>query len=203
MNKKIIAAACGLLIGSSFAFADDMNFYVGGDFGYNKLGYASDFKDEVTSDPINGKAKSKVPSFGLLAGAMFHENVGAELGYTFYKKAKITGTGLNDEAIKLSNIHLDLLGYMPVDKNFELVGLVGFGRMRLKESGDANDNAINEKAKKMGFRLGAGVQYNIDNHFAVRGMVKYQKANLKSKEVTDYKFMKHTTSLNLGVTYTI
>ena len=196
MNKKIIAAVCGLLV-SGYAAADDMKYYVGGDLGYNKLGYFSEVKDYVSG--LNGTIKSKVPSAGLVAGIKFHENFGAEVGYTFFKKAKAEGANY-DANLKLNNLHLDLLGYMPIDKGFDLVGLVGVGRMNLKERGELNGNTVlDEKQNKIGFRLGAGAQYNIDEHFATRLMVKYQKVGGKDNK----KFVKHVTSLGLGLTYTI
>ena len=200
MNKKILAAACGLLMSSGFALAhDDMNFYVGGELGYNKHGYASEFKDEISND--QGSIKSKVPTGTLLIGGKFHENFGAEVGYTFFKKAKVEMPNLNTNYIKTNNMYLDLLGYMPVDSCFDLIGAVGIGRIKVKLEDNSNANNISFSKGKVGFRLGAGAQYKFDDHFAARAMVRYQKANIKG--ANDVKAYKSATSIGLGLTYTI
>lgn len=208
MNKKILAAACGLVMSSGFVFAhDDMNFYVGGDVGYSKHGYASEFKNALASYPGSaGTAKTKAPTVGLFVGGKFHENFGAEIGYTFFKKAKVDWTGTwNTDYIKANNIYADLLGYMPVDTCFDLIGSVGMGRMKIKfntnNGADAANNYDSFSKGKVGFRLGAGAQYKFDDHFATRVMVRYQRANIKG--VNDIKAYKSNTSVNLGLTYTI
>lgn len=180
---------------SASAHAGDMQYYVGGDLNYNKHSYYSDLKDTINAN--NGSIKSKVPSFGVVAGMKFHQNFGAELGYTFVKKAKYEVTG-DSGALKSSNIHLDMLGYMPVASNVELIGAVGFGRMSLKEKSDVDRNGSNEKFSKMGYRIGAGAQYKFDNHWATRTMVRYQKVGSKN----DNKWVKGTSSVGVGVTYT-
>lgn len=196
MNKKILAAACGLVISSGFAMADDMNFYVGGDLGYSKHGYSSELKDTVAL--ANGKIKSKVPTFGLFVGGKFHENFGAEIGYTFFKKAKITfPVAALDSSIKTDNMYADALGYMPVASCCDLIGSVGIGRIKLKASGVA----LNGSEHKVGFRLGAGAQYKFADHFAARAMIRYQNANIKANNGT--KLYKNNTAINLGLTYTI
>jgi opacity protein-like surface antigen len=216
MNKKIAAAACGLLMSSGIALAqDDMSFYVGGELGYNKHGYASELKDDLASywTPTVGTAKTKVPTGGLLLGGKFHENFGAEVGYTFFKKAKVDWTnGFNTDYIKANNMYLDLLGYMPIDTCFDLIGAVGVGRFKLKYN-DNNAVGLDSSKAKAGFRLGFGAQYKIDEHFAVRGMVRYQRANITfntnpivnnvAQGSRDTKAYKSSTSISLGLTYTI
>lgn len=203
MNKKILAAACGLLVSSGFALAhDDMNFYVGADLGYTKHSYGDGLKDYVSA--WNGNAKTKAPNMGVFVGGKFHENFGAELGYTFYKKAKVDWTaGWNTDYIKANNIYADLLGYMPIDTCFDLLGSVGVGRMKLKYD-DNNASGIDIGKGKVGFRLGAGAQYKFDDHFAARAMVRYQRANIKGTvNATEGKVYKAATSFHLGLTYTI
>jgi opacity protein-like surface antigen len=204
MNKKILAAACGLLVSSGFALAqDDMNFYVGGELGYNRHGYTSEFKDSISNN--GGTLKSKnVPTLGLLIGGKFHENFGAEIGYTFFKKSKVdwNTAGWSNDNVKANNMYLDLLGYMPVDTCFDLIGAVGVGRMKIKTVDNNAGNGIGDSSKgKAGFRLGVGAQYKFDDHFAARAMVRYQRANIKDS--TDSKLYKSATSINLGLTYTI
>ena len=218
MNKKILAAACGLLV-SGVVCADDMKFYVGGDLGYNKYKYGSNIKqdnDFLKNIGASVTEKSKTPSFGVLAGLRYCENFGAELGYTFYKKVKynISFAGidvLNDSSFKVNNMHVDLLGYMPIGNDFELIGALGVGRTRTKA--DVSTNALGDaalamagedpirpsKINKVGLRAGLGAQYNIDEHFAARAMVRFQKVGKKS----DMEVIKSMTSFNLGLTYTI
>lgn len=199
MKKKLIAAACGLLV-SGVVCADDMKFYVGGDLGYNKLGYYNDLKNYIGSF-TGGKIKSKVPSLGLLGGINFHENFGAEVGYDFYRKAKASFTNYaGDYGMKLQNMHLDVLGYVPFNQCFDFVGSVGVGQARVKEINDTWSNGNSgEKYNKIGFRLGAGMQYNIDCNFAARAMVGYQQVGKKNS----LPWLQNLTSVKLGLTYTI
>lgn len=194
MNKKIIAAAaCGALL-SGIVCADDMKFYVGGDLGYNKLGYTSDFKQFNSLAGI--KDKSKSPSATIVVGVRTHENFGAEVGYTFYKKVKFNSIATGNEVynIKLNDIHVDLLGYMPINECFEVIGSFGAGRYNQKETYVVGQNT---KESLGALRLGAGVQYKFDEHFATRAMVRYNVLGTKNQDI------KNVTSLNLGLTYTI
>lgn len=193
MNKKILAAACGLLV-SGVVCADDMKFYVGGDLGYNKLGYSSTFKSKMDNSGI--KAKSKSPAATLVLGVRTHENFGAEVGYTFYKKVKTTDKTTNADVsnLKMNDMHVALLGYMPINSCFDVIGSFGAGRLSTKET-DVGASAVKNSIGTLNF--GAGVQYNFDEHFSTRAMLGYSVVGTKIQGIKNMKTFK------VGVTYTI
>ena len=174
-----------------------MKFYVGAETGFNKLGYYSSLKNTLSTN--SASLKSKIPSIGFLGGVNFQENFGVEAGYTFYKKAKMSAPATNG-SVKLGNMHLDVLGYMPVAHHFDVVGALGVGRTKIKEVNDVNFNGVSgEKYNKIGVRAGAGLQYNIDCHFVARAMLGYQQMGTKK----GLEFVKNATFFKVGLMYKI
>jgi opacity protein-like surface antigen len=202
MNKKIIAAAaCGLLV-SGVALADDnLNFYVGGDLGYNKVGLTSYFK--TTMDADGSTFKTKAPSLALRFGARPHENFGAEVGYVFNKKLKYSTDGYDDGYMKSNSYYIDLLGYMPIDQCFELVGSIGMGRINTKTDDNFATAYDDKNIASSALRFGGGIQYKIDDHFATSLMARYQTIGAYKSASENQNVVKRITSLHLGLTYTI
>ena len=182
MNKKIIAALCGVLV-SGTAAAEDVRFYLGGDLGYNKHSYGATIdaaQTAATTAGLTSSVKKNVPTLGVLAGVKYCDNFGAELGYTFYKKAKVSVSDNTEFSVKVSNLHADLLGYLPVSNEVNLIGAVGLGRVNSKVDKDGTIIA-DQKVNKVGFRLGLGGEYKFDDCFAARAMVRYQKVGKKNE----------------------
>ena len=200
MNKKIFALAAGSMLFSSIAFADCGScgqFYFGGDLGWNKLGYFTSLKNTVSTN--NATLKSNVPSLGLLGGVYLDQYWGVEAGYQFNKKAKYQ-TATTDGGLKLGNAHVDVLGYLPVERNTDVVGSIGVGRARVTEVNDILANGVpNQAYNKFGYRVGAGVQYHIDSNFTARAMLGYQKVGSNNS----IEFIKRATSLRVGLTYSL
>ena len=123
------------------------------------------------------------------------------------KKVKYTSNNAVtlDGSVKYSNFYADVLGYLPVCDQFEAIGSIGLGRSSVKSNVSGGDTGVvtsytyTEKTNKIGLRFGIGAQYKLDDNFAIRAMVKYQKVGKKS----DVNLLKQNTSFNLGVTYTI
>jgi len=194
--KKIIAVAAltGAVAAPAFADGlDDVRFYLGGELNYNSPSWT---KVETTGG-ASFTAKKKKPGFGVLAGAKFNEFVGAEIGYNFFKKSNnntVTGAAGKGTA-KLSNMYADVIGYLAVAPEVDLLGSVGFGRMKPKVTVDNATMKDGVNKAKVGYRLGAGAQYKFDDNLAARLMVRYQKGKKSSA-------VKSLTQAGLGLTYT-
>ncbi len=219
----IIGLTGGVLAGGIAYAQDDLRFYLGGDLGYGKVKSYDDAKNAITAQHGTYSTKEKSTSFGILAGLRYCENFGTELGYTSYKKLKYSFSlpvgainnngnpidGSDNGTIKANNISLDLLGYMPIGKDVELIGSVGLGRVKFKDTWSATGNlgqslenlygASSMKLNKTGYRLGLGVQYKFIDYFATRAMVKYQKVGKKN----GLPLAKNITTVNLSVIYNI
>jgi opacity protein-like surface antigen len=189
----LIAIALGISAGQVLAKSNDIRFYLGGELSYNKYSYAKGFKDHLNNNNIS--VKSEVPGASIIAGARHGENFGTEVGYEFLRQAKSSSS---NGSIKAKNAYLDLLGYIPVDNQVELIGTFGVGRMRLKEEDYVNTNSKNQT--KTNLRTGVGAQYTIGSNLLTRIMVRYQKVGSKPKD-SDFGIIKNKTSLNLGMTY--
>lgn len=191
LSKIFAAAALGstLVAGTANAgghMMDDLKFYVGADAAYNSFSWGDDAKSSTSQDGLT--PKKYTPSLSLLGGLKFHENVGVELGYTFFKKKKLSDA----DKIKNKNIYMDVMGFMPVADQVELLGAVGLGRHKVKWDGVINKG-------KTAFRLGGGAQYKFDECLASRVMVRYQKLG-HIDDINDKQY-KGVWSLGLGVNY--
>ena len=218
MNKlSILTAAAGIMV-SQLAIADmgvEINPYVG--IEYKQFGLKA--KGQWTKlSPKN------FPAGRIFVGSKFHENFGFELGYTQSKKktkeanpTQLFGVVIPGGAnlttnlkVKIQSFDFDFNGYMPIDDNFDLIGTAGFSFMKPKVDGSAttqvlgvvvDDRVIEAKGKnRLVPRLGAGVQYNIEN-FGIRARVLWENTSqLKFKNLDDKPF-KNSISFTLGATY--
>ena len=180
MKCKLLAAvAVSAVVVGSTSFADcmsDVRPYVGAELSYNMAKYknSSAFK------------KNKL-GLGLNVGARICDYFGVEAGYNHILKAKAKDG--SNSSLKVSNLYLDGMGYFAASPEVDLIGAVGIGRLKGKETGAAGD-----KAHKTGYRLGAGVQYKFDENLATRFMVRHQKGWKEG--------LKSMNSVALGVAYT-
>ncbi|MBP5698492.1 MAG: outer membrane beta-barrel protein [Alphaproteobacteria bacterium] len=108
-----------------------------------------------------------------------------------------------------SSYGIDLLAYLPLNQQLDLLASVGVGQYEFEtrakgkitwDSDEANkyyyiDSATtNKDFDSAGIRVGLGLQYNIEDTVALRGMVRYVKL---SKD--DY--IKNLVEMSLGVFY--
>lgn len=72
---------------------------------------------------------------------------------------------------------LDGLGYLPLgdSESFDLIGTAGISRIKAKLSIPAA--SYTDDDTEFGFRVGAGVQYNITETWNARTLVRYQSAD--------------------------
>jgi opacity protein-like surface antigen len=176
MKNLVALALSSSVLAAGAAFAEcDPTFHIGASVDYNMI----QEKDSHVS--LNR------PGASVFVGAKFHENFGAELGYSFIKKEK-DFQGEEDLDAKFRNMYVDLVGYYGISQDVDLLGSLGIGRFTTKLSEDGEKIAKSSKSSIRG-RLGA--QYRFDENFATRFMVGAQK-------VSD-AWLK---SANLGVTYT-
>ena len=138
-------------------------------------------------------------SIALIAGMRFSKHVGFELFYQQSckdNKSSISSTqtigphdyNLTGEfATGFKAYGFDFNGYIPVSSYFDFVGILGVAQYKLENSLELHSRytdhttGINHhdiakqdfNENKIGWRVGAGVQLNITNHIAIRGMYKY------------------------------
>ncbi len=207
MKKLAIVGLLGtVLCGNAMGAEFDPKFYVGAEAQYNKLKKGQNFVD-----PANQKSmiRKNTPGAGVFVGSRLTENLGAEVGYaqlgksnkTFQKGTTALSNGTMN--VKMHNIYVDALGYLPVADEVDVIGAVGVGRLTTKtQLKAANGTSLpittlanvqaNDAKSKAGIRLGLGAQYKFDTNIGVRAMVRHQKGN---------KVVKNVNSANVGLFY--
>lgn len=196
LTKSILAAGIFGAVSANAAMGD-MKFYAGAGLDYNMYSYG---------DAKNGYDKVKGNGMGFLVptvGVKFHDNFGVEAGYSFNKKIKGIKSGSNDETLKVKNMYLDLVGFMPAADQIELIGGLGIGRLTAKK-GD-NIAAKFEIKNKFSWRAKIGAQYNFNTNVAARLTATYQQVGNKIKDTaanTEQKLIKNIKTIGLGVFYT-
>ena len=191
MNKLIKTVFVGGLMFSAAVSADVVP-YIGAEAQFNNPKYAN-----MNTNLGSIEAKKGRLGLGIFGGAKITENFGVEAGASFAKKATKKNARNNDVTAKSSNLYIDAVGFMPINEEVELLGKVGFGRMKAKISvaGETVTNESNVNKAKVGVRLGAGVQYKLDDNLAARVMLTHQKGNKVS--------LKNNSSVALGLTWSV
>lgn len=214
MKMKLVAIALsGAFLASSAASALDFDpkFYIGGEVQANRQTGVKQIKTPA-GNPLTATDKKK-SLFGksgsgasAIVGTKLNENIGVEIGFTGLtgNKISIANTATNafktNNALKTKshNLYADVLGYVPVTNEVDLIGSVGVGRLRTKMCGKlvtATGKAletVSMKSSKTGVRVGAGAQYKLSENLNARFMVRHQKGN---------KFVKSVNSAGLGLFY--
>ena len=219
-KKPVVAAGVfGLMVaGNASANVDCLKFYAGAGLDYNTYSLGSEFKDMGTH---------KTKGMGLaipVLGVKFHENFGLEAGYSFNKKFKFEHSR-NDAGnvnklvdtfnVKTKNVYLDLIGFMPIAEQFDLIGGIGLGRLMGKSNdiqrsttpvagGATTTKTVAAKVKnKTSWRVKLGAQYNVTNNFGVRALATYQNVGSKFEyEGKSSKLVKNMKSIGLAAIYT-
>lgn len=129
--------------------------------------------------------------FGLIAGYdVSNRRRGShtfQAGETFFGVPALSGTATGTiltERIRLQSWYLDLMGYVPLTKCFDLIGTVGYGLMWANVAQQlvgsftmpiASPSRTTHYAS--GLRAGVGLQYMMTKIFGVRGMVRWKQTS--------------------------
>lgn len=135
------------------AQAADFTPYVGVDYNYSWVHHDSS---------MDGLMPGYAHSGSLVLGSNLGQNLGVEAFYELSKKEH-----KRDDRSQIQAYGADLMGYLPLDcySQLNVIGAVGAGWY------DAKYNKDNDAG--WGYRLGAGLQYNLTDNWAVRGMYRH------------------------------
>lgn len=185
--------------------------YIGLDVASQKMKFGE--KDYWMKEDGEDYYKDKTTSISGVIGARINRNFGIEAYYQQSSEEEknnhiITYGYIVDEKSKMSykSYGVDLIGYMPLSYEFELLAALGIGQYDFETKfiytntvyGYGNPLVYDEKENKdfdsLGIRLGIGVQYNVTDNIALRAMARYIKMN-------DDDYVKNLTELSLGLRY--
>ena len=159
MNKNIalLAAVSAIALATS-ANALEFRPYVGAQ--YNVTSHS--IKDIHTNMDMH--------SYSVFVGTDYNRFFGTEV---FYQNSNKWHKVYRGDKVKadFAAYGLDAYGYLPLgcDRVFSLLGTAGIANYDY----DFDANGAKGEENGLGYRLGAGMQYNVTNNIAIRGLVRY------------------------------
>jgi len=178
MKKTLLLAGVAGALLAHNAQAEDLQKIkpvVGIDYVFSQIDM-DDGNDELLESELN--------AFAVSVGARFNKYAGFEVFYQQSEDAEKNIYADRLEALsskvqyKIQGI--DIIGYAPVNNNMDFVGSVGITYSKADYSFTYLDRISGiaeeigkDSQKKFGFRLGAGTQYNINEHLSLRLMGRY------------------------------
>lgn len=173
----LIALAASL---SSATFAQDANWYLGANLGQSQ---AEIDNGRITQDLLSGgfttteiNADEKDSAYKIFAGYQFNSMLSVEAGYfdlgTFDFTARTDPLGTLSGNIKLRGVNLDLVGLLPLNEEFSLFARAGVHYTLAKDNfagtGLVNITNSNPSKREANLKLGLGIQYAINEAWAIR-----------------------------------
>lgn len=197
MKKSLLLASVALSMFATNANAIEFKPYVGLDYSYTE----ASTNDVVVEDVLipSDFYENTFNSFAINLGTKLNKNFGLEAFYqkSDSKEGEEISLMVNDTPIASDKIEtsfeafgVDVQGYLPISEKIELVGSVGIGKYEFEMDGFGKNVSENE----IGYRLGGGVQYNMNEHFALRGVARYV--------ILDSEAVDGMTEFSAGVRYT-
>lgn len=181
--------------------------YIGLDIATSKIDFGT---DDWVVDNYNGGYEyhdNKNETLSFVVGAKFNKYIGVE---AFYQKSEenekktIWDAGnaevIEEDKLSYTSMGVDVIGYMPVNQEFELLASLGLGQYDFESSyedsiiGYGSVGGEKKDFDSLGIRLGIGAQYNFNEHFALRAMARYIKMN-------DDEYIRSLTEFSLGLRY--
>ena len=152
MKKTLLLSGAACLLALNVQ-ASNFLPYVGIDYNYALVNH-----DAQTDGIMSGHANSAT----LSVGSKIAPFMGVEAFYGLSKKEHKT-----NYRTQIQSYGADILGYLPFGcyDEFELIGAAGAGWYTAKFDKDQDSG--------WGYRLGAGLQYNISDHWSARVMYRH------------------------------
>jgi opacity protein-like surface antigen len=158
------------------------NFYVGG-----ALSLVSARKASTDLDFFNDKrGQDRIVNLMLLSGYNFNKYFAVE--------GRVTASIAKQSFTKYTGFSLFAKPQYPISNNFNVYGLLGFGVVNLDKY-----HGSNVDVSKASFQWGAGVNYNINDRWAVFADYTSLANNIKGTFLNSKKV--DVDSINVGVIY--
>ena len=175
--KRTIAlmAAASALAFTASANAYDFTPYVAADYTYTDM--------QNTAEVNGGK---------IAVGTDYNKYFGTEVFYQRTGSDRVHHEEGTDE-FSLQSYGLDVYGYLPLgcEQKVSLIGTAGFAFEDVKYK-EPTENRATEHG--VGYRLGAGAQYNVNEALAVRALYRYTFTDKLGE-------MDHMNEFSFGVKY--
>ncbi|MBO5038152.1 MAG: porin family protein [Alphaproteobacteria bacterium] len=163
--------------------------YIGADINYAMVKYNN-------SDPYSRLNNDKYYSYTLTAGARFNRYLGVELFMEQSDEKSNSEKLAKDFSVtyktKYNAYGIDFIGYLPLVQNLELLAALGFGEYNFDLNVSSPAQVALKQIESTAWRVGGGIQYNFNQHFALRTMARYVLLN-------ESFAMKNMLEVSLGI----
>lgn len=134
-------------------------------------------------------------SLSLVVGAKFNRHVGVE-AFIQQSSEEDKDYGEGKTTNQYNAIGVDLIGYMPVSHELELLASLGMAQYNFNVKEEYEDYEYWEKdsLNTLGIRLGIGAQFYMTDNVALRGMARYV-------QFSDDDIIKNMVEFSLGLRY--
>ena len=153
-------------------------WYAGLDLGYSRLGISGgDIDGALANQGIAGSTgiDQSDKSYGISGGYRFNRNFAAEAAWESlgsYAYSSPTGTDTINGKLKASALSLSALGIYPFTRNWSAYGKLGITRTSTDLTAGSASGATavsNQSGSSTGWLLGAGLTYDFDRGYYVKG----------------------------------
>lgn len=182
----------GLILAHAANAFDNIKLYTGAGLDYSKYG--------ICKNNISSKYDLHRAGGGILLpilGIKFHEHFGIEAGYSFNRKITLQKSKEAEESYKVRNYYIDLMTFLPITDQFNIIGGFGIGRLMMQKGQNVDSADIQNK---FGWHVKFGIQHDFNNTIGVATVFNYQKA---SNRLNNVKFIKNIKSIWIAMIYTI
>ncbi len=111
-------------------------------------------------------------SYGIQAGGYFNNNFGLEIGYTDFGTVNRAGGTTTADGINIS-----LIGKMPLNPSFNLLGKVGTTYSRTDVTANPASGIASGSENGFGLSYGIGVEYVFNTQWS--GVLQYESQDMK------------------------
>jgi OmpA-OmpF porin, OOP family len=129
--------------------------------------------------------------FRIAGGYHFSPMLAAELGYTGFGDSNVT-VGALSGTLSASSVQIALVGSLPLNEKFDLIGKLGMANNTEKEVVSDGYSATNSQSSVL---WGIGAQYHVNTQFSVRAQ--YEDYGNFNNWTSPMK----ATTFSLGVAY--
>ena len=185
MKKTLLLAGVACLFSFGANAADyslsELRPYVGLDYVYTD----ANIKKET-------RIKTDYNSGAINAGIRFYDYLGLEAFFQQSGERKSMKGTLDQTKSEFYAYGLDLYGYMPIGcDGFNLVGSLGIANYNVKLKYRGHQGS--DDKQRLGYRAGAGIQYDFNDNISARVMYRYTQLGMKE--------VKNLNEVNAGLRY--
>lgn len=160
--------------------------YIGLDYVYSMSDIDSNDRVDIYEEDLS--------AFAVSFGLKFNQHFGLEMFYQQSEEGEKTILGVVKTEDKYKAYGLDLVGYLPVTPQFDLLGAVGIGSYDVEVTVKNQGQEVSDSDDGFSWRIGVGGQFNITNNWGIRVMARYVDPDVEN--------LNNMVDISAGIRYT-